>query len=444
MNNTIYHLFFRRIARDLYRYLPALLLAMAASSCQKTGFSYNNVVDNNQNTDYILSDTLTVNVKTVQQDSVPTSGTGVLLAGKRTDPLFGTATIQSYFQIAQPATVDIPANGSAYDSMVLIMRPNGYIAGDSTIPQEFQVYRVTSTIQTAKNFYYLYNSSSFATESTPIGSFSGVIRPLTDKTVTVHMSDQLGSLLFGMLRDKSPDITANNTFLEFFKGLNVRGGPNSKAVTGFSATDTSLVMRLYYHVNEIITTVKYVDFKMQASNLQFNQVVADHTGTPLAPLTGSVTELPSASTGNRVFTQPVTGSATRIDIPYIKNLVYMGQFFKIMKVYMTLKPVLGTYTDNRLPPRMALCEVNKLNEVTDTLTYGQLTVDKLYDKNTNYTFDITNYVIKEQTASITDTRGLLLTPSATDSRTTLDRLVIGDQQNTDNKLKIQLYYLLYK
>ncbi|WP_142686171.1 DUF4270 family protein [Chitinophaga polysaccharea] len=444
MNNTMYHLFFRRIARGLYRYLPALLLAMAVSSCQKTGFSYNNIVDNNQNTDYILSDTLTVNVKTVQQDSVPTSGTEVLLAGKRTDPLFGTATIQSYFQIAQPATVDIPVNGSAYDSMVLIMRPNGYMAGDSTIPQEFQVYRVTSTIQTAKNFYYLYNNSSFSTESTPIGSFSGVIRPLTDKTVTVHMSDQLGSLLFNMLRDKSPDITANNTFLEFFKGLNVRGGPGSKAVTGFSATDSSLVMRLYYHVNEIITTVKYVDFKMQASNLQFNQVVADHTGTPLAPLTGSVTELPSASTGNRVFTQPVTGSATRIDIPYIKNLVYMGQFFKIMKVYMTLKPVLGTYTDNRLPPRMALCEVNKLNEVTDTLTYGQLTVDKLYDKNTNYTFDITNYVIKEQTASTTDSRGLLLTPSATDSRTTLDRLVTGDQQNTDNKLKIQLYYLLYK
>lgn len=444
MNNTMYHLFFRRIARGLYRYLPALLLAAAVSSCQKTGFSYNNVVDNNQNTDYILSDTLTVNVKTVQQDSVPTSGTEVLLAGKRTDPLFGTAAIQSYFQIAQPATVDIPVNGSAYDSMVLIMRPNGYMAGDSTIPQEFQVYRVTSTIQTAKNFYYLYNSSSFSTESTPIGSFSGVIRPLTDKTVTVHMSDQLGSLLFNMLRDKSPDITANNTFLEFFKGLNVRGGPNSKGVTGFSATDSSLVMRLYYHVNEIITTVKYVDFKMQASNLQFNQVVADHTGTPLAPLTGNVTELPSASTGNRVFTQPVTGSATRIDIPYIKNLVYMGQFFKVMKVYMTLKPVLGTYTDNRLPPRMALCEVNKLNEVTDTLTYGQLTVDKLYDKNTNYTFDITNYVIKEQTASTTDTRGLLLTPSATDSRTTLDRLVVGDQQNADNKLKIQLYYLLYK
>lgn len=444
MNNTMYHLFFRRLTGSIRRYFPAILLVAAVSSCQKTGFTYNNIVDNNQNTDYILSDTLTVNMKTIQQDSVPTSGQAILLAGKRRDPLFGTSTIQSYFQIAQPAAVDIPISGSRYDSMVLIMHPTGYMAGDSMQAQQFQVYRVTSTIQTAKDFYYLYNSSSFSTESTPIGSFNGVIRPKTDKTVTIPMSDQLGNQLFTMLRDKSPDITANNTFLEFFKGLNVRGGPNSPAVTGFAATDTGLVMRLYYHVNEIITTVKYVDFKMQASNLQFNQVTVDRAGTPLATLTNTMRELPSASTSNQGFTQPLTGSAIRLDIPYIKNLVYLGQFFKVMKVYMSIKPINGTYIDDRLPPRMVLSEVNKLNQVTDTLTYGQLTIDQLYNKNTNYTFDITNYVIKEQTVTDVNSRGLLLTPSATDGRTSLDRVVVGDQKNTQNQLKIQLYYLLYK
>lgn len=444
MNNTMYHLFFRRLTGSIRRYFPAILLVAAVSSCQKTGFTYNNIVDNNQNTDYILSDTLTVNMKTIQQDSVPTSGQAILLAGKRRDPLFGTSTIQSYFQIAQPAAVDIPLSGSGYDSMVLIMHPTGYMAGDSMQAQQFQVYRVTSTIQTAKDFYYLYNSSSFSTESTPIGSFNGVIRPKTDKTVTIPMSDQLGSQLFTMLRDKSPDITANNTFLEFFKGLNVRGGPNSPAVTAFAATDTGLVMRLYYHVNEIITTVKYVDFKMQAANLQFNQVTVDRAGTPLATLTSTMRELPSASTGNQGFTQPLTGSAIRLDIPYIKNLVYLGQFFKVMKVYMSIKPINGTYTDDRLPPRMVLSEVNKLNQVTDTLVYGQLTIDQLYNKNTNYTFDITNYVIKEQTVTDVNSRGLLLTPSATDGRTSLDRVVVGDQKNTQNQLKIQLYYLLYK
>jgi len=444
MNNTMDHLFFRRYCRSIRRFFPALLLLAAISSCQKTGFTYNNIVDNNQVTDYILSDTLTVQMKTVQQDSMPTSGSEVLLTGKRIDPLFGTSSLQSFFQIAQPAPVEIPVSGSKYDSMVLIMHPNGYIAGDSLLQQEIQVYRVTQKIQTAQNFYYLYNNSNFKTESTPIGSFTGVIRPHTDKTVTVHMSDQLGSQLFTMLRDKSGDITANNTWLEFFKGLNVRGGPNSRSVSAFAANDTSLVMRLYYHINEQITTVKYVDFKMQASYLQFNRVETDRTGTPIAALTGNVKVLPSASTGNQGFAQPITGAAVRIDIPYIKNLPGLGQFFKIMKVYMTLKPVGGSYQNDRLPPRVALCEVNTLNQVTDTLTYGQLTIDHQLNENTNYTFDITNYVIRQQTVTDINSRGLLLTPSATDGRTTLDRLVTGDQQNLKNRLKIQLYYLLYK
>ncbi|PSL47582.1 uncharacterized protein DUF4270 [Chitinophaga niastensis] len=443
MNNTMYHLFFRRLGGGVRKYLPALLVVAAFTACQKTGFTYNNIVENNQ-TDYILSDTLSVRMKTIQRDSVPTSYAGVLLAGSKTDPLFGKITASSFFQIAQPASIDIPAFGSKYDSMALIMHPNGYMSGDSTVPQSFQVYRVTSTIQTALNFYYLYSNSNFSTESTPIGNFSGIIRPRTDKVISVSMSDVLGNQLFTMLRDKSPDIIANNTFLEFFKGLNVRGGPNSPAVTGFIARDTSLVMRLYYHTNEIITTVKYVDFKMQAPNLQFNRVLADRTGTPIETLKGTVKELPTENSGNVAFMQPITGAATRIDIPYIKNLAFLGQFFKIMKVYMTIKPISGTYTDNPLPARLALCELDNNNNVTDTLSYGQLTVDNLYNARTNYTYDITNYCIKQQTVTDYYSRGLLLTPSNTDGKTTLDRLVIGDQKNAKNKITIQLYYLLYK
>lgn len=444
MNNTMYHLFFRHVNGSIRRYLPALLLVAAVSSCQKTGFTYNNIVDNNQNTDYVLSDTLSMQMKTIQQDSMPTSGSNVMLAGKRADPLFGTSSAQSFFQIAQPNAVDIPLNGSGYDSMVLIMHPNGYISGDSTQEQQLQVYRVTSTIQTATNFYYLYNSSNFSTESTAIGEFRGVIRPTVDKEIRAYMSNTLGTQLFTMLRDKSGDITTNPTWLDFFKGLNVRGGPNSKTVNGFAATDTGLVMRLYYHINEQVVTARYVDFKMQASNLQFNQVKTVRTGTALAPFDGTVKVLPTASTGNQGFCQPIAGTATRIDIPYIKNLVYLGQFFKIMKVYMTVKPVVGSYVNDRLPPRVALCELDKNNNVTDTLTYGQLRIDNQFNVNTNYTFDITNYVIKEQTVADFYSRGLLLTPSATDARTTLDRLVIGNQQNTRNPAKIQLYYLLYK
>ncbi|RFS21102.1 DUF4270 family protein [Chitinophaga silvatica] len=438
MNRTLYQL----IVRQLYG-LGAIIVLLFAS-CEKTGFSYNNIIDNNQQTDYILSDTLTVQVNTVKQDSIPTSGTGVLLTGKKADQYFGTTAIQSYFQIAQPVSTDIPQYGAQYDSIRLFLRPNGYIAGDSMQEQSFNIYRVTSTIQTAKNFYYLYNSSSFSTETSPIGSFNGIIWPHTDKTLSVPLSDQLGQQFFNMLRDKSPDITDPSAFLEFFKGLNVRNTVKSTSVMGFIAADSSLFVRLYYHVNEAITTVKYVDFKMQNSNLQFNQVTADQTGTPLAALEGNTTRLPSESTNNQAYAQPLTGSAIRLDIPYIKTLSFMGQFFKIMKVYLYIQPIAGSYASDRLPPRLALCQADNLNNVTDTLSYGQLTMDNLYNKNTGYTFEITSYVTKQQTVTDYYSRGLMLTPSSKDVQTTLDRLVIGDQRNPNNKLKIQLYYLLYK
>ncbi|MFY0253861.1 DUF4270 family protein [Chitinophaga sp. 30R24] len=444
MNNTMYHLIFRRLDMRIGRYLPVFLLVAIFSSCQKTGFTYNNIVDNNQQTEYLLADTLTVTMKTIFQDSIPTSDNDVVLVGKRTDPQFGVTMAQSFFQIQQPAPVDIPLVGADYDSMVLIMRPNGYISGDSLQPADLQVYRVTSTIQTAQNFYYLYNNSNFSTENTPIGSFRGSVWPNTDPTVTVPMSDQLGRQLFIMLRDKSGDITANTNWLYFFPGLNVRGGPTSQSVLGFKATDSSLVMRLYYHISELVTTVKYVDFNMQAPNLQFNRVTNNAAGTALAPLQQGVLQLPSESTNHQGYTQPITGSATRIDIPYLRNLNTIGQFFKVMKVYLYLKPVNGTYDNDRLPPRMALNEVDALNNVTDTLTYGLLTKDTQFPDNNAYTFDLTNYFIKELTATDFTSRGLLLTPSATDARTTLDRLVVGDQQNTKYRLKLQLYYLLYK
>ncbi|CAL1520082.1 DUF4270 family protein [Chitinophaga sp. MM2321] len=444
MNTTMYHLFFSRFRRSIFKYLPGVLLVAAFSSCEKAGFTYNNVVDNNQATDYILSDTLSLTMKTIRYDSIPTSGAATLLTGIKTDPLFGTTTATSFFQLLQPATIDIPVHGSQYDSMSLIMHPNGYMSGDSTIPQDLRVYRVTEKIQPAKNFYYLYNNSSFSTETNPIGSFTGIIRPGTDKIISVKMSDILGNQLFTMLRDKSPDITASNTFLEFFKGLQVRPGPNSKAVTGFSAEDTSLTMRLYYHTNEIITTVKYVDFKMTTPELQFNQVSTNRTGTPIAALDGTEKELPSTQTGNVAFIQPITGVATRIDLPYLKSLPQLGQYFKLMKVIMTVSPANGSTIGYRLPPNLVLCAVNKTNDVTDTLNYGTLTIDNMYNEHTTYTYDITSYCTAQLTATDNTARGLLLTTSGGEARTTLDRLAIGDQRNTKNKIKIQVYFLLYK
>ncbi|NIG57173.1 DUF4270 family protein [Chitinophaga sp. Cy-1792] len=444
MNITLYHLIAKRLRSGLLRFVPALLLMAAFSSCQKTGFTYDNIIDTNQNTDYILTDTLTVSMKNIQYDSVPTSGAGNLLIGKNTDPLFGTITTGSYFQIAQPVSFDIPEYGAAYDSLRLIMTPNGYVAGDTTIKQDFRIYRVLQTIQPAVNISYIYNNNTFQTETTPLGSFTGTIRPNVDNQIRVSMSDALGGQLFEMMRTKSADISQSNTWLEFFKGLNISGGPMSQSVAGYRAVDSSLYMRLYYHTNELITTVKYVDFKMTGSSVQFNNIAYNRSGTAIAGLSPTQRELPTSATNNTAYMQPSTGVSARLDIPYLKNLLQLGTYFSLQKVILTVEPIKGSYSVYRLPPRLALCEMDQTNTVTDTLAYGNLVLDNMFNEHTYYNYDITSYCQKELTATSYTTRGLALTPSSGDAKSSLDRLVIGDQKNPTNKVKLSVYYLIYK
>ncbi|RAJ87658.1 uncharacterized protein DUF4270 [Chitinophaga dinghuensis] len=424
--------------------LAIVLLIAALSSCQKAGFTYDNIIGTDQNTDYILSDTLTVQMKNIQYDSVPTSGAGNAIVGQNTDPLFGNISADTYFQIAAPPTLDIPEFGAAYDSMVMIMKPNGYAVGDTTIPQDFRISRVIQTIQPATNYYNIYNNNTFKTETTPIGSFTGIIRPKTDNVIRVPMSDALGAQLFEMIRSKSADISTSATWLEFFKGMNIQAGPLSKSVTGYLANDSSLYMRLYYHANEMITTVKYVDFRMTAPNLQFNHVAYNRSGTAISPLSPTAPTLPTTSTNNTAYMQPITGLVTRIDIPYLKSLLQLGKYFQLMKVLLTVEPIRGSYTNYRLPPRLALCHMDANNNITDTLSYGALVIDNMFNEHTYYQYDITSYCQTELSTTGYTTRGLALTPSSSDGKTTLDRLVLGDQQNGNNKLKIQVYYILYK
>jgi len=424
--------------------LTLLLLSAVLPSCQKTGFTYDNIIDNNETTDYIISDTLSVTMKNIQYDSVPTSGSGAALIGYNNDPLFGKITAGTYFQLAAPATLDIPEYGAAYDSMALILMPNTYYQGDTTRPQDLRIYRVQQTIKPATNYTNIYNNNTFQTETTPIGSYTGVIRPHTDKTISVPMSNTLGAQLFEMIRSKSADISTTNTWQEFFKGLYITAGPLSQAVSGFQAQDSTLYMRLYYHNNELITKVKYVDFKFTNSSVQFNHIDYDRSQTAISALGPTMRTLPTSSTNNAAYMQPITGVITRMDIPYLKNLLQLGKYFQLMKVILTLKPIAGSYTDHRLPPRLALCRIDNANNITDTLSYGTLVKDDLFNENTYYSYDITAYCKSELSADGLTTRGLALTPSSGDAKTTLDRLVLGDPQNAGSKLKIQVYYLLYK
>jgi hypothetical protein len=208
---------------------------------------------------------------------------------------------------------------------------------------------------------------------------------------------------------------------------------------------------VHYHVNELLITDHHLDILLYNPDVQFNQITADRTGTPLAGLTGTTKSLPSTQTGNMTFVQPLTGVLTRIDLPSLKTLASIGKFFKVMRATLTLQPIAGTY-DNyySLPPLVTLCEADNKNNVVDTLTditgslqYGNLNIDNLYHLNTSYTYDITHYVINNINSNGYNNFGLLVMPTHGAATTSFNRLVLGNNKQKENKIRIQVYYLLY-
>ncbi|SFE15469.1 protein of unknown function [Chitinophaga sp. CF118] len=438
-------------AKEACKYLICALLITGASACDKTGFAYDNIVDNGA-TEYIVIDSSTMYMSTVYIDSIPTSDQNIALCGIHNDPVFGTVSASSYWQVKAFSGTTIP-NLAVYDSMVLVMRPNKTTYGDTSKLQDLGVYRVTENIKKPLTNTYLYSNYSFATESTPLGSKQFTIRPTYDTVIRIKLDDALGNDFFLKSKTGVQTIKDQTQFSQYFKGLALKPGANSQLIHSFRADD-SLVMRLYYHASANDQTTTSIDFALYNAQMQFNHI--DYVrvpGSPLESLTKANDKLLSTAADNKAYIQPLTQVMTRIDIPYLKNLSQLHKFFKVMRATLTVRPEQATYQyPYLLPQKLTLCEVNTSNAITDSLVSpstggvqtGNLVIDYSSNISTAYTYDITNYCIAEIAASTDNSRGLALVVPRNTGLTNFGRVILGDRNSKYNKLEIKIYYLQYK
>lgn len=444
-------------AKMAYKYLVCAILLAGAAACDKEGFNYSNEVETS-GTEYIVTDTITMNASTVYLDSVPTSNQGVALVGTTVDPYFGTISSSTFFKLkAITSSVNIE-DAAIYDSLVLMIHPKSTYYGDTTKHQHFEVYRVNQYIE--KNFgtSYYYSGMSFATDPSPIGSIQmDHIRPYWDTVYSIKIDDVIGKDLFNKAYNKLPSVTNQDQFTEWFPGLSIKPGANSQLVTSLRADD-SLSLRLYYHVSANTYSWKSIDFAMYDATSQFNHVdFTRPSGSALAGLTPnsdlSTNKVLAENANNVTYVQPLTNVVTRLDFPYLKSFNQTAKFWKIMRATLTVKPVRATYQyPFELPSKLTLVRLNAGNTVTDSVVNpstgavqsGSLVTDYVYNLGTEYTYDITNYVINEIGSTDNTTRGLgLMTPGST-GLSNFDRLVLGGPDHKVNPIEVKLYYLLYK
>ncbi|HEY4935320.1 MAG TPA: DUF4270 family protein [Puia sp.] len=436
-------------------YLLPVLFMLAISACTKPQISFQSVYNGDNATNVVTVDTFAVQLSTVFLDSFSTSGTSAMLLGRYIDPFFGSITSQSYSDIGTPNPLPILTDFSVYDSIQLILRINKSFYGDTSNVQRFLVSQLTQVMNYPGIQTTFYNNNSIPYDPTVLGSTDVKINPTAGLTsqkkgdsIKITMPSSMGQQLFGLLYRQTDTVTNPATFRGYFKGLTVYPDPSLPgAVYGFN---DSLVLRIFYHEPGVVVILKTADFHLINPTTQFNQISADRTGTPTQSLSQANIELPSRSSGNQAFFQPITSLYTKLLFPTISNLLTYQDYLAVMKAVLIIKPVQGTYSPlYNLPPIVNLSLTNQGNTIGGLLPYGNgsLSIDYLYGTNTSYSYDITTYIqgALNQGAESNAKNGLILFAPSPAYNTTFNRIVMGDAYNAQqsNQISLKIYYASY-
>ena len=261
----------------------------------------------------------------------------------------------------------------------------------------------------------------------------------------------MGKTLFDRYKSDDYVLQTTSNFLPYFKGLQIApAAAGMHAIYGFH---DSLIMRLHYHVTDVFTENKFLDFTFYNNdNKQFNQVKTDRTGTPVSVFNSTNKEVVSTSTGNSAFIQTLTGFMAKIKFPTLRGLLLRSDFVKILKAELVIKPVKNSYNSiTPLPPDLSAVTTDQSYTLGTPLSSaasgstqtGNLIIDPVYNENTFYTYDITSYLQQQILISSANQNGLLFVPPFPASISSLNRVIIGGQKNTESSIQLKSLLCIY-
>jgi hypothetical protein len=442
----------------MHKFILMLFLAVTILSCGTDTDAGEFVVGSDYlalNNKVVLIDTVTVDMSTINFDSLVTSNQQRILIGNYDDPIFGKVKSNSYFQVA-PNTYSLSTSGSdtetvnyVFDSIVMTLKYDNYYYGDTTKVQTFDIHRLTQKVKPNVDDKSFYNNSTLTYNDESIGSISYKPRPIEKDSITIKMNDTFGSELFQKMKKR--DVTDFDSFTEYLKGfVVVPSTSNSSSVIGFNASTS--VIRLYYSKSpkDIDEESYEVEFTISDVTKQFNSISSDKTGTLLQNLPNSSSKLSSSLTNRQGFIQSGTGVACRIDFPNIKQLKYISEKGAIVDAQLLLKPVNNSYSEQYpLADSLKIYVADNLNRMSGSLVnsagtsvYGILNkkTDE-FNENVGYTIPIGWFLQKEMWKQSDSRSSLILTLPVISKA--VNRIVLGDQKHLNNKIQLKIYYISY-
>jgi hypothetical protein len=398
-------------------------------------------------TKMILTDTFRIELSTVMMDSLSTSGTGVALVGDYKDNEFGKTSCTSYFEVGLP-TVTTIVSKAEFDSCSFILTYSKYFYGDTTSLMSLSIHQLTENILLQSNGY-LYNNSKFQYSKISIGSRIFHPNPLSSDSTLKISVNEFGKNLFSLFQNKDEIISTSDLFRDYIKGFVLTSGnDNNNEILGFDADSLHTFIKIYYHVTEETTKEQVLSIALSNKNKQFNSIQHDFANTSLAAIdSASHHRILSSQSGGRSFLQAGVGLFPKIQFPTLQD-IFLKNRWKLLQAVLVIVPVKTSYDIFSLPENLYLYDTDKhnynngyLTDQSGNIVKGTFVLDKLYNENTSYSFDITNFITKELADNYVDyNHGILVGMNENKLFSSIDRLEIEDKAP---RVKLKLYYVTY-
>jgi len=405
----------------------------------------------------LMTDSFSVKFSTVVLDSIVTSNPSQGLVGRYTNDQVGTTELRHYFNFDIPTDISSISDNTGtsieiLDSLTLKLSYSGFSKGDTTQAFTIELHRLQKQLElqdVGSTTEYLFNNSSFPYDETPLATYSFTPYPNIEDSIELRLDDIFAEELFDRFVNNDDSVSSNAYFNEYLRGF-VLVASDSKTILGFDTSDSGIQLKMYTHIVKASVTENEYDFELTSNNTNFNQSIADRSGTQFENLVNRTEEIPSTETNGLAYTQGSTGVACRLDFPTL-NSVFTLENHILIKAELVLIPAAeNNYRD--LPSSLIFYTSGKTNKLGDNLTIttssGTTTsvtatlVSDYLTGNYYYSADLSNYFLNELSDYYYDTNiGLLVTFSGNDWYDQSDILLFNDKKVSQLAPKLNLYFL---
>lgn len=447
-------------------HILSLLLALFTISCSTSSIEEFVLGDNfvNDQTGVVMIDTLTIQSSTVKYDSIISNSSGRFLVGSNYNSYSGYKYANSFMTMKFDNAID--NTKFEFDSICLVLNYDTYHSGDTTVTQTLSVYQLQEQMELEDS--YLYTTSNFKYNPVALGSVNFKPRPNSHEEVSIRLSDKFGTRIAEMIKEKKDTITSQDLFLKFFNGLVIKAQTQTKgAIIGFRAADSESIkdidtdsgdmepkpeIRLYYHLSPNPDDVHdlYYKFSFVTDGIYFNQISGDSSGSLLEGIENTSNERSSKLTGNNLLVQSGIQTFAKLKIPYVDNLLKIGQNSALVGATLRMYPVKGTYssTDN-LPDSLYIYSADRKNQLIGQVTipgstsdyaYARLTIQKEVEETVYYEVDLSSFVESELKEELETNLSLMIGYGSSITKKSAEHVVLGGANSGKYSPDLNVYY----